>query len=112
VRAFCSANDRSAWRTDSVFTKFLTDVPSVQGGGSFNIAVYPNPAEDVMNVDINGRNHASGRIQIVDMSGKVVQTVTTKADKVQLDLKGIASGVYLLKYVDSENSGVIRIKKQ
>jgi hypothetical protein len=111
VRAFCSATDLSSWTTTSVFIPFKTGIHSVQGGGSFNIEVYPNPAEDVMHLNISGRNGASGRVQIVDMSGKVVQTINTASDKVDLDLKSIASGVYLLKYVDSENSGVIRIKK-
>jgi hypothetical protein len=112
VRAFCSNSDLSIWKTVDFTTLPDLGVPSVVGGGTFNVEVYPNPADDIMHVAISGRNGATGRIQIVDISGKVVQTVTTTTDKVDLDLTKLASGVYMLKYVDSENSGVIRIKKQ
>jgi hypothetical protein len=111
MRVLCSPSDRSNWSTVQFTTNPLT-VGNINGNSKFNLEVYPNPVTDVMTVTVTGRRGASARMQLVDMSGKIVEVVSVNEDKVEINTSKLAAGMYLLKYVDSENAGVIRIEKQ
>jgi len=110
LRAYCSASDRTAWETIP-FTPGTNSVNGALAGGAFFIELYPNPATDVLNVNITGRA-GSGRIQILDIAGKVVFTETLESDKSELNISSLPAGMYLLKYVDREHAGVLRVEKQ
>ena len=84
----------------------------MSGNNKVDLEVYPNPVTDVMTVTVSGRHGGSARMQLVDMSGKIVESLSVNEDKVEINTSKLAAGMYLLKYVDSENSGVLRIEKQ
>jgi hypothetical protein len=68
--------------------------------------VYPNPAQDYVTVQISG---APVRVQLTDVTGRVLTDVNMNASAVQLDLSALSSGVYFVKLIS--NDEVIGIEK-
>jgi len=62
-----------------------------------NITVYPNPATDILNVNVNGSK------QIIDLNGKVL--VTTNLNKIEVS--NLNSGVYILS-IDGQKASFIK----
>src|SRR5690606_28396636 len=56
------------------------------------VNVYPNPANDILNVDI--KNNSNANISIMDMLGREVLYVN--ANQI-IDISGLTNGVYIIK---------------
>lgn len=71
-------------------------------------SVYPNPATDLLTVNLTVNNSENTSINIVDLSGKVVQTenlgLLNGDMQVQLSLEDLTAGVYFVEFVT--NTGV------
>lgn len=90
----------------------LKDVISFTNLGTSNpgivkddISIYPNPAQDVINIKL-GKNATKFKVTIYSTAG---QLVLTSENKSSIDISGLAIGVYLLK-IDQPNTPTI-IKK-
>jgi hypothetical protein len=74
--------------------------------------VYPNPANDVVNVSAMNNNQFSGEIQVCDIYGKVVRTVVGANNdsplQARIDISGLAAGVYFVR-INTE-AGVVTKK--
>ncbi|KAF5422965.1 MAG: hypothetical protein C5S45_01605 [Candidatus Methanocomedens sp.] len=59
------------------------------------VSVYPNPATDMLNINVGGVRE--GEIQIIDITGKVhlERTVTSKVNR--FDVSGYSPGLYIMK---------------
>ncbi|MFV0265669.1 MAG: T9SS type A sorting domain-containing protein [Draconibacterium sp.] len=56
--------------------------------------LYPNPASDVVNIQVFNELPASTRIRMYDMQGRLVPDKVYSEDLVELNVKAIKSGVY------------------
>jgi hypothetical protein len=65
--------------------------------------VYPNPASQVVNVEVNAENTSGLRVAIYNMMGQQLAIVPVTNDKAQIDVAALPAGVYL---VDCINGGV------
>jgi len=63
------------------------------------IAIYPNPSTGIVTLQTSG-TAAIRNIAIMDMAGRLLQTVTHIAYKQQIDVSKLADGIYLLKTED------------
>lgn len=73
-----------------------------------NFSYYPNPIENILNV--NAINVIDA-IQLFDITGKKVKAFTPNNNQIQLNLEGIPSGTYIMKVEingESENFKVIK----
>jgi 1,4-alpha-glucan branching enzyme len=63
------------------------------------VLIYPNPVSDhvIINTKDRGMN-----INLCDLSGKVIISQTSDSNKAQLDIRGVESGIYLLKIETTE----------
>lgn len=82
----------------------LTVTGEVEGMGivsldSRALSVYPNPATDVININM-GSNKVAESIEIVNLTGQSV--LRTKAVE-SLDISSLAPGVYVLRVKDADN---------
>lgn len=69
------------------------------------ISVYPNPATDVLTIDL-GKDQAlisDVAIQITDMSGRIVGGSTTSGQKTELSVSLLASGNYIVNIVKGDH---------
>lgn len=65
------------------------------------LRMYPNPATDFTNIDVTLNGRGDVKASVLDMSGRVVKTVSMKGlpqgeHKVRVDLSGINAGTYVL----------------
>lgn len=114
LKTYCGGNDISAWRSVGFVTNDKTTSVAVNSNHDAFIEVYPNPVGNTMTFKINGfdAGHINGQLQVTDITGKVVKNVSVSAERVEVDMQGIAPGVYLVKYTDGDYANVLRIIKQ
>ena len=80
-------------------TKNYTKVIDVVWAASGSVvSIYPNPTNDVINVDLTSNMATQTEIKLVDMSGRVVKSAMAQTAKglnnIKMSLSEIASGVY------------------
>lgn len=76
------------------------------------IAVYPNPASSILNLDINFKTAQTGTIVMMDISGKTVNTsafANTENVSAQVDVSALTKGVYMLKVITANGVSVQKV---
>ncbi|MCD6064262.1 MAG: Fibronectin type domain protein [Flavipsychrobacter sp.] len=113
VRSHCNSVgivNTSDWGTAS-FKTFPVSVSNVNGNDTY-VEAYPNPVQGTLNVNVYGLVDGNAAITVTDISGKVLRQVSITSAKTSIDMSDLASGVYLLKYVDDNRAETIKITKQ
>ncbi len=113
VRDSCAPSNLSAW----VSTTFTTTATSTTQAGNvaaneFSLTVYPNPVKEALNITINGTVNETANVTLMDVSGKVVKTVSANTNALTLNTTGLPAGVYILRYTDAVHTKTIRITKE
>ncbi|MBS1773658.1 MAG: T9SS type A sorting domain-containing protein [Bacteroidetes bacterium] len=111
VRSICNdfgVSSASPWSS----IDFTTPAPA--GISTLNVdnvplTIYPNPARDKITFNLNGYNAVHAKVTITDVSGKIIRAVNIENNVTDIDLKGVTTGIYLLRYVDGENTKVAKI---
>ena len=70
---------------------------------------YPNPTNNVLNV--SAKNNIE-QLQLVNMLGQTVKTVTPNSTTYQLNIADLSSGIYFIKARVNNTEGTFRIVKQ
>ncbi|MEO5650550.1 MAG: T9SS type A sorting domain-containing protein [Ginsengibacter sp.] len=72
------------------------------------ISVYPIPAKNILNVAINVSENSTAQVLLIDLTGRVVQRFNSNLkngiNHLQLNLKGMAAGQYILSVKGSKIS--------
>lgn len=68
------------------------------------ISIFPNPASNMLNVSFDAAGRTNVSVEIMDVNGKVVytQVVTDGISKVELDITGLATGLYVIRVLSAE----------
>lgn len=77
------------------------DDPALTIANAFKVNVYPNPAQQSLNVNISGNNEKK-EIAVFDINGKMVMKQPVIQAATQLNLSRIAGGMYYLKIMSAE----------
>ena len=109
VRSKCAG----VWKTYSTAVGFSTPATlSIQSLGSVSgqelnaITLYPSPATTNLNVEYTGKTMKNAHLSIIDVTGRVVFTQQLQLEDGQLvniDLKGLSNGVYVINVEGGEN---------
>jgi hypothetical protein len=75
-----------------------------------HLVVYPNPTTGMLTIEVN--NSADRTIEITDLTGRVVATVTTSEGKVNVNLDKLAKGIYNLNIRTGNTVEVVKIVKE
>jgi hypothetical protein len=73
-----------------------------------NIVVYPNPAKNFAVVKFENVN-SEINVNLLDLSGKIVNTYTTNQNQVELNLSELRAGMYLIQVISENNSKTERL---
>jgi hypothetical protein len=73
------------------------------------VALYPNPAKDVINVEMVSETSCIGRVGLFDMTGKQVLTfenidIVVGLNHIRLDLRNLPNGAYCIRFVSDVQS--------
>lgn len=76
-----------------------------------NFSVFPNPAKDLVSISFENKQVGEVEMELFDLQGKLVQPVSKERyeaglNQINMDLKGLQSGVYLLK-VQTDNGSFV-----
>ena len=98
---------------DSVVTMHLTITVGIDDHDlGASMTVYPNPTNDIVNVQITNHNSPITQIHVFDAYGKLVGVVetrcTTSLQTAQIDLSRYAPGVYFVKAVADDKVVAVR----
>lgn len=88
----------------SVFTFTKADVLSTNTIEALNFSVNPNPTQDFINIQLE--NDFAKKVQIFDLYGKLVldEEYTFNKNSIRLDIRHLASAVYVIKVKGEEGS--------
>jgi len=110
VRTDCAGDTSAVWSTLSFGTVGCLGVANVSGT-SFDITAHPNPASETVTVEINGTITGKASIQLTDVTGKIIQTLTPAA-QVRINVSNLAAGIYFVNYTDDIHKQTLKINKQ
>jgi type IX secretion system substrate protein len=80
--------------------------------GSFtDVQIYPNPTNNQFTVEIDGNHSSSVQLVLMDISGKVMQQLTTTTNKTVLNLQELPRGVYFLEVLSNSQKVTKKIIK-
>ena len=98
VQADCGDDGLSEW--SSSITEQTTNV-GIENRLASSITLYPNPANDVVNVECTMNNVQLQGIEIIDVYGKVVRTVVETCHgaslQTRINVSGLAAGMYFVR---------------
>ena len=83
---------------------------------STDIALWPNPVQNVINMSIKGKLNGQVNMSIVDMNGKVVtqssNVVRSGNNQVQIDVTDLKPGMYMMQIGNGTQTTTRRFVKQ
>ena len=68
------------------------------------VKIYPNPAQNMFFVDFMHSPFDDALIQLIDINGRVLETIQSKASKTTVHTEGVESGLYFLKIQNSDKT--------
>jgi trimeric autotransporter adhesin len=92
VRSKCGST-YSSWATKSFNTLMAAGLEQVEGELSI-VSISPNPAGSFVNI----YTEEPGRLNIVDLKGSLVKELQIAAKETKLDVSGLGSGFYFVRF--------------
>ncbi|MBX2981409.1 MAG: VCBS repeat-containing protein [Flavobacteriales bacterium] len=89
----------------------ISTVGIAEATNNDGVKVYPVPAHNTLSVDM-GALQGPVELEVMDISGRVIQRERAAAGTYQLDISGLASGDYQLRVVNNSSSEVHRFVVQ
>jgi hypothetical protein len=91
-------------------------VDIIWGSNGSTVSIYPNPTQDVLNIDLYTSKVQNTTVKVLDMSGRIVKQVQARSEagmnKLSLSLGDIASGVYTVQVFENDQlTHVSKVKK-
>lgn len=105
------------WDTGNGFTMTIQPVTAVNDYAQLGqLNIYPNPVQDVLNVQFEKEEADNVLCEIVDMNGKCIQRVSYSHEgglfEQNIHLSHIASGIYFLRITTQEGSTIQKFIKE
>ncbi|MDA3866882.1 MAG: T9SS type A sorting domain-containing protein [Salinivirgaceae bacterium] len=77
------------------------------------LRVYPNPANNTLNIDLTGMAEAEGTLSILNFEGKaVLNEQVSSVGVLSLDISHLPTGIYLCRYSNASEIKTVKIIKQ
>ncbi|MBN2891579.1 MAG: T9SS type A sorting domain-containing protein [Bacteroidales bacterium] len=75
---------------------------------AINVSVFPNPTTGLVNV----QNAKGYKLQVTDISGRILQTVNATSETTTVDLSQYANGMYFIQIVDNGVVSSVKVIKK
>ncbi|MDD2636677.1 MAG: choice-of-anchor J domain-containing protein, partial [Bacteroidales bacterium] len=69
-----------------------------------NMSVFPNPAENMISIELNYNETKATRLNILTIDGKIAKTCNISSDITEVEISELASGVYFLNIKSDQES--------
>ena len=107
----------SSGNRDTVMSRILdyfTYVPStasIDQEGNPSVRVFPNPVEDILNIQLNPAESGMAKVVVWNGLGQAVLTKVAPVSSLQVDMSSLPAGIYILSVETACSSSRIRIVK-
>lgn len=106
----CVSEDQFGFAVDD-FKVTTTAVASTESFFTNNFSIYPNPANNVLNLSVKNGLFVN-EIAMVDINGRTVKTVANTLDsEIEINVSDLTSGVYLLNVKTDEGVATSKFVK-
>lgn len=106
---FLSQGD-NAFVDNIIFTEFPVGVE--ENNSKLATSIYPNPTNGMVTLQLNCAKNKVVTIEILNVVGEVVYSLTKNLSKIDIDLSSQPNGIYLLKVMTNEQQTVEKLIKQ
>ena len=111
IRTQCDATTFSPWKPATSFiTQQVTGINN-NGHEQRNIlAVYPNPANQVLTIEMSNKPGKNAKLELFSIDGKKVRSLVP-LNSTTLQINDLENGIYYLRYSDDDGSETARFTK-
>jgi PKD repeat protein len=82
---------------NSTYAVVSLKVADVQNNSAHTMVnIYPNPAQEILNIDMKDAKNMGGKIYIMDLSGKVIQQVSFNGIHGEVSVAQYPAGMYMM----------------
>ncbi len=80
---------------------------------AYDVAIFPNPSKDIVNVQINNLDVPAFSLQVTDVLGQVIAQETYKStNSIAMDMQSYPKGNYFFRVIVNESSKVYKVSIQ
>ena len=109
VQADCGNGNVSAW-SEMVTATTLPD--AVNNYLENSVVLYPNPAKEVINVQCTMNEWNGATIEVLDVYGKLLQTLKADSEITQINVSNLANGMYFVRMTTEQGVVTKRFVKK
>ena len=109
VQADCGNDNVSAW-SEMVTATTLPD--AVNNYLENSVVLYPNPAKEVINVQCTMNEWNGATIEVLDVYGKLLQTLKADSEITQINVSNLANGMYFVRMTTEQGVVTKRFVKK
>jgi hypothetical protein len=91
----CSVESEGSFGSD--FVKNAVQNPSPKNG---YFSVHPNPSSNKITIE----SQPQSQIEIIDVTGKIIQRMQTSSDQEEMDISQLPKGIYLIRAFDKKGN--------
>jgi hypothetical protein len=93
------ASNPESMATDRFEVRFETSTLGTTEFDFQGISVYPNPSDDILNIDLGDNTGRFESLELYDINGRLVSTknINNQVLDIQMNVSSLSSGVYVLK---------------
>lgn len=85
----------------------------LENSGEFGMSVFPVPANDAVTVELNKPISGQFVLQILDVTGKEIRTISASENRTTVDVSSLSDGIYLIQAFENNSLlGRMRFVKQ
>jgi hypothetical protein len=99
--AFIQHTESTMYVDNLSFDGFVTSIPEKTSGNTiFNL--YPNPASDIITLNIDNKNNDDLTLNVYNVSGTLVKSEMLKQNQRQINIWDLCNGVYVVEITSKE----------
>jgi hypothetical protein len=108
---FYGVKSVSDWSSIDFTTPYANSVTKTNQSNVM-IDVYPNPVKNTLTIRASGLLSKTGNALITDINGKVIKHIAIESEATEVNVSGLASGVYIIKYTNEQQSTTVKFTKE
>lgn len=96
--------------TTNTFTTEFVETLSIDEQSISSFSIFPNPANDVVNIKLKNASNGSFKVEVFDVQGKrILSQETTDAIQIELNVSEFESGLYFIKLANQSRESVHKL---
>ena len=95
-----------------IWKRPLSEMTSITELSASNVNIYPNPASDNITIDVSSSLSTHSTLEILNIQGQTILQQQVQQGKTNINISGLAKGVYILKLSSNDKTEVTRFVKE